>query len=374
MDDNPGALVALSIITLCIIANAFFAAAEFALVRCEPAILRSPDYKRRRGSRSARILLKEFDYTLILVQLGITCSTLIYTLVGMLFLQAKMAALIAAYTPETQLFLVAAASIAIIAAIHIVVGELLSKSIAVRHPERVLLVLAPVLLGLSKLLRPLLFVLRGSTDGILSLFRFRFPTEIPRLQSASDLALIVSRSRESGVFDEDEEEMLQGVFGFSQTVAREVMTPRTDLVAIPIDASLEQLIESITESGFSRFPVRGQTVDDIKGILLLKDLLPILAQAEKERFSVANIMRKAYFIPDTKPIDDLLNEFKSRKLHMAIVLDEHGGVDGLVTLEDLIEEIVGDIFDESDTAEEVFEIKKNGDVICDGGLLVSGVE
>ena len=129
----------------------------------------------------------------------------------------------------------------------------------------------------------------------------------------------------------------------------------------------------MNESGFSRFPVTGEGVDDVLGVLLAKELLPCVPRylCEKNDFKVMDIMRDVYFIPGTKPINELLNEFKRRKLHMAILLDEHGGVDGVVTLEDLLEEIVGDIFDESDTPSSDVVEEDNGDVLVDGGVLVS---
>ncbi|MCB0359647.1 MAG: HlyC/CorC family transporter, partial [Bdellovibrionales bacterium] len=171
---------------------------------------------------------------------------------------------------------------------------------------------------------------------------------------------------------------LQGVFQFSDRVAREVMTPRTDLVTVPHDSSLEEALEIVDESGFSRFPVVGEGIDDVLGILLAKDLLGVLIRRERsanepDEFDIRRVMREPYFIPGTKPTDELLIELKLRKQHMAIVLDEHGGVDGVVTLEDLLEEIVGDIYDESDDEEEeqpsIREVE--GDLLVEGGVLVS---
>jgi len=168
--------------------------------------------------------------------------------------------------------------------------------------------------------------------------------------------------------------MLRGIFGFSDTIAREIMTPRTDLVAISRNASFDEVMSCVAETGLSRFPVKGEEIDNIVGLLLVKDLFRFIPQRPGEAvqgFSVAGLMREPFFIPGTKPIDELLNEFKRRKVHMAVVLDEHGGVDGVVTLEDVIEEIVGDIYDESDEPAHDLVVEENGDVIVDGGMLVA---
>jgi CBS domain containing-hemolysin-like protein len=155
------------------------------------------------------------------------------------------------------------------------------------------------------------------------------------------------------------------------------MTPRPDLVTVPAHATLDEVIDLFAESGLSRLPVTGEGVDDIVGILLIRDLLPFLHHYHRaggvKEFSATKIMREPYFVPGTKRIDDLLSEFKRRKIHLAIILDEHGGVDGLVTLEDLIEEIVGDIFDESDVAERDIVVQENGDALIDGGVLVADI-
>jgi CBS domain containing-hemolysin-like protein len=155
------------------------------------------------------------------------------------------------------------------------------------------------------------------------------------------------------------------------------MTPRTDLVIIPHDSTFDQVLSVVTKSGFSRFPVIGDGgVDDILGIVLARDLLaftPEYLASGGRHFDLRRLLRECYFIPGTKPIDDLLNELKRRKIHMAIVLDEHGGVDGAVTLEDLIEEIVGDIYDESDIADKEVVFEEGGDALIDGGLLVADV-
>ena len=146
------------------------------------------------------------------------------------------------------------------------------------------------------------------------------------------------------------------------------------MVSIPVDSDLDDVVSIIVDSGFSRFPVRGESIDDVKGLLLARDVIGAVSERSAnpgKRFRVSEVMREALFIPGTKPVAELLKELKRRKVHMAVVLDEHGGVDGVVTLEDLLEEIVGDIFDESDIPEKDFVALPNGEVLIDAGVLVS---
>src|SRR5690606_21784740 len=147
------------------------------------------------------------------------------------------------------------------------------------------------------------------------------------------------------------------VFEFSQTVAREVMTPRIDVIAVPVDIDLPELIRVVVEEGHSRLPVYEATIDTVVGVLLAKDLIPLLADPElfrEQPFDIREVMREPYFVPDTKPVDDILSEFQQQKVHLAIVLDEFGGTYGLVSMEDLLEEIVGEIDDEYDVSEPDF--------------------
>jgi len=378
MEDALAGLAQFAYIFVLIILNGFFAAAEFAIVSSNPGKLKSPEGKSKRGSRSALWLIDKLDLSLPTTQLGMTTTTLLLGWVGIRACYQAITSLITLLDLRldqyTQYTLAILSSLILVTIVHVVLGELVAKSIALRHPERTLrLVAAPVAL-LAQILRPIVFLVRGAANLFLKAFKTSIPETSSRLHSLADLSAMVSESTEGGVIDEDEEMMIRGVFGFSDTVSREVMTPRIDLVTIDSEANLEEALSLIVSTGFSRFPVVTDRIDDVKGILIAKDILPYLACKQDDRdkeFKVVELMREPYFIPGTKPIDDLLNEFKKRKLHLAIVLDEHGGVDGVVTLEDLLEEIVGDIFDESDTPEDSIVLDDGGDAIIDGGISVN---
>ncbi|CAN5666401.1 hypothetical protein BH23GEM9_BH23GEM9_31490 [soil metagenome] len=176
----------------------------------------------------------------------------------------------------------------------------------------------------------------------------------------------------------DEEQMLLGVFQFRDTLAREVMTPRRDIIALPATATEAETMALVADEGHSRIPVYEETLDDIVGVLLAKDLLTHMARKSagrddaSEMFDLRRLMREPYFVPDTKRIGELLAELKARSVHMAILLDEFGGTEGLLTLEDLLEEIVGDIYDEFDEPEtSPFDVADNGEVLIDGGASIS---
>jgi putative hemolysin len=380
MEDTVSYFSGPLLVMLLVLGNAYFVAGEFALVRAHPTKLKTPDIISKFGARSALKLLDELDLILSTTQLGITALSLLLGWLGertfaTLFLElfrglGEPASLMLGHGLATTLALI------LVTFLHVVIGELCAKSVAIRHPEEVLRYLAPSLLLISRSCRWVIYLFNGCANLFLALFGMRTVPESDRVHSSTELSMLISHSTEYGILDKSEEEMLKGIFGFSETVAREVMTPRTDLVTIPVTSTFDEVLETVTKSGYSRFPVVADSIDNVVGILLARDLLnlvPDYAKSPSRPFELKRNLREAYFIPGTKPIDDLLNEFKSRKLHMAIVLDEHGGVDGAVTLEDLIEEIVGDIFDESDKAETDVVIEDDGDILLDGGLLVADV-
>jgi len=180
--------------------------------------------------------------------------------------------------------------------------------------------------------------------------------------SKTDIQQVIDESEERGVIDQDEGEMIDGIFDLKETVAREIMIPRTHIVAAPAECGIEQLLHTIIESGHSRIPVYEDNLDHIIGILNAKDLLPVWLNGGGD-FSVEKISRPPYFVPETKRINDLLNELRSKKSHLAVIVDEYGGTSGIVTIEDIIEEIIGEIRDEHDMEEEVFEPQEDGSVL-----------
>jgi CBS domain containing-hemolysin-like protein len=374
ISDSFNLFIILFLVTL----NGFFVAVEFSMVRSHITKLKSQEMSRKFGVGSALSLIDQLDLSLSATQLGITVASLLLGWQGEQILAGIFYKIFLTFSPDYAFFLshgvATTLALLIVTFLHVVIGELAAKSLAIRFPEETFRYLAPLMLLITNLCRPLIFILNESANLFLKIFGIKAVVESDRVHSSGELTMLISQSTQHGVLDKSEEEMLKGIFGFSETVAREVMTPRTDLVTIPYSSSFEESVSIVTKSGLSRFPVVGEMVDDVKGILLSRDLLsyvPEYLNKGNKNFQISKLVRQPYFVPSTKPIDDLLNELKKRKVHMAIVLDEHGGVDGVVTLEDIIEEIVGDIFDESDNAEADFRIEESGDILVDGGILVA---
>jgi len=184
---------------------------------------------------------------------------------------------------------------------------------------------------------------------------------------------MVEQSGQEGEIEADQEQMIHGVFEFPEILAREVMTPRPDIIALDVGATMEEVVQLLIEEGHSRIPIYEEDLDNVVGILLVKDLLPYLVGTAGEAFVLRDVLREPYFVPDTKRISELLAELRSRNVHLAIILDEFGGTEGLVTLEDLLEQIVGDIYDEYDQPEPDFTVTPEGDVIIDGGASIDEV-
>jgi gliding motility-associated protein GldE len=225
-------------------------------------------------------------------------------------------------------------------------GEIMPKVYANRFAPQFARRMAVPLVILDKLFQPLIFILVRSTR-LVNRRMARKGTNISMddLSEALDLATDVV---------ENEKEMLEGIVRFSNLEVSEIMKPRTDVVAVDIQTDLENLIRVIIDSGYSRIPVYEETSDHLKGILYVKDLLPHISQ--KNRFNWQELIRDPFFVPETKKINDLLAEFQEKKIHLAIVVDEYGGTEGIVTMEDILEEVVGEITDESDEAEELYRI------------------
>jgi len=209
----------------------------------------------------------------------------------------------------------------------------------------------------------------GKHGGLLRWLRKRLIRE----RGPSELQQVIDESEEMGLIDHEEGDMIEGIFELKQTMAREIMIPRIQIVAVHRDATQEEILNEIIESGHSRIPVYHENVDHIIGILNAKDLLPFWLDGSRE-FSIEQVCREPYFVPETKKIKDLLNELRSRKSHLAIVVDEYGGTAGLVTIEDIIEEIIGEIRDEHDVEEELFIPQEDGSVVVNAQINLDDFE
>ena len=247
----------------------------------------------------------------------------------------------------------------------------ISKAFSLREPEQMLCRVGYIVLFFSKVVSPFSTVLFQMVSYTLRVFGMNESVEEKSQVSVQDISEMVDMGTKAGVVEDEAREMIHGIIDFSDTVVREVMTPRTDIIAIAEDASLAEITAIFQKEGVSRVLVRGEDLDQVKGVILMKDLIPFVGSAPLQ-FDLRKIVRRAYFIPNTKGVSALLSDFRKAAVHFAVVLDERGNVDGVVTLEDLIEEIVGDIFDEHDRPTEEVQVRKtkSGDLLVNGDISI----
>lgn len=255
----------------------------------------------------------------------------------------------------------------------LVFAEITPKTYAINHPDKVALFAVWFISALSYILYPLSKIMIFIANGILKLLRQETIRQGPFF-TADEIKAMVAIGEEEGILEEEERKMIHGVLELGDTIAKEVMVPRTDMVCVSSDKTIGEALEIAQEAGFSRIPVYEDNLDNVVGILYVKDMLDFVRRG-KLNVLVKDLAREPYFVPETKRVDELLREFQMRKIHMAIVIDEYGGTAGLVTLEDLIEEIVGEIFDEYDFEEEKrIEQISEEEWVFDGRVDIDAVE
>jgi putative hemolysin len=266
-------------------------------------------------------------------------------------------------------------AVALVAFLHATLGQQVPKLVALHRAESITAgVGLPVLQLLALVFKPILWPLNQLVRVVLRLFGMRGASFPPMAQPDEELRALVAAAGDPSEIEDSERDMIRGVFEMSETVAREVMTPRTAMVAVPAEVSLAELLRVFAAEGHSRLPVYEGTMDTIVGVVLQKDLFPLLPDpSSADDFDVRTVARPAYFVPESKPVIDVLREFRQQRVHLAIVLDEFGGTYGLVTMEDLLEEIVGEINDEYDIVEPDFESTPEGDVLIDGAVSLADV-
>jgi putative hemolysin len=354
----------LFLIVILILINGYLAGAEIAVVTARKSHIKQ---MAESGNKSAKILLKlkeEPDRFLATIQIGITG-------VGALASAVGGAAAVKVIKPALQAVPIKLISLAaepisigivvvVITYFSVIFGELVPKSIALIHPETIGLWTARSIDSFSKINATFVKLLTFSTSLVLRPFGRKPYTERAYI-TEEEVKLLIREGGKHGVFEPTEEKILQSIFEFTDMSVKEVMIPATQMVGIRIDQSLQEVISIIEEEQFSRYPVFGKDPNDIRGILYAKDFLTLFAKAG--HLDIRKIIKPPFFIPETMKISLLLREMQKKRVHMALVVDEYGGVSGLVTIEDLIEEIVGEIHDEYDTESPLIHL-------ADGSLLI----
>src|SRR5438270_10023177 len=278
---------------------------------------------------------------------------------------SSMATVLALRFSETWGELISSVLISLIV---LIFCEITPKTAAVQNPIRWARVLVRPVRDAAWLLRPIVLSLGAITNFFVRLLGGQMKHRGPFVTEA-ELRLLVSVGEEEGVLEEEETEMIHSIFEFADTTVREVMIPRIDMVMLEADATVDEAVDLALQAGFSRIPVYKESIDDIAGVLYTKDMLKQLRE-DHNTLSVKDLVRPAYFVPETKRLDDLLREMQQRRVHMVIVVDEYGSVAGLVTIEDLVEEIVGDIRDEYDREEVLYERVNENEYIFDAKISI----
>lgn len=344
-----------------VLSNGFFVAAEFAIVKIRSSQI---ELQVKSGSRVAKIsknIIENLDKYLAATQLGITLSSLGLGWIGQRSFSTIFIPFLERIGLDVSILWVQNVGLIfaflILTCLHVVLGELAPKSIAVQKPISTTLKVAIPLRVFYYVLMPLVYLFNYLANLLLKLIGFKAHTNKSN-HSSEELQYLLDKGKESGVLNISEHELIKNVFDFNERIVKNIMVPRTKIVAVEVNDTAEVFIDTVTDEGYSRIPIYEDNIDCIVGVVHTKDLLPILVKGEK--VILRDIMRSPYFIPETKKINDLLTEFQLKRIQIAFVLDEFGGTSGMVTLEDIVEELVGDIQDEYD--EEVPVVEKLSDV------------
>ena len=333
-----------------VLLNGFFVAAEFAIVKVRASQI---EIKAKSGSRvgkMAKNILHNLDGYLAATQLGITLASLglgwvgegvMHTVFQNMFIDLNI--------QVSEAFIHTASTVvafSVITIMHIVFGELAPKSIAIQRPVATTLFIAIPLQIFYVVFRPFIWSLNSLAGVILKPFGINTAGGHESLHSNEELQYLLDQGKESGALEDNEHELIKNVFDFNERVVKNIMVPRTKISGIELSTSKEEVVQKIIGEGYSRLPVYDDIIDKIIGIVHAKDILPLLAG--NVQWTLSDIIRKPYFVPETKKINDLLSELQQKRIQIAIVIDEFGGTAGMVTLEDIVEEIVGEIQDEYD--------------------------
>jgi CBS domain containing-hemolysin-like protein len=342
-----------------ILLNAFFVAAEYGLVTARRTRIMELHHEGDRRARDVMRITSNPPRFIAAMQLGVTLTSLGIGALG-------EHALTKLFGPVMATVLAVLLAYLILTFFHVVIGELVPKGVALGHSERTALAVSAPVRAFFAVARPLIWVLQRSTELVLRWLGQQPPGAEDDVLSTAELRMLVSRSTQHGEIEQQEQEMLYKVFDFADKEAADVMVPRPEVVALSIDLPPEQALEAVMEAPFTRYPVYRGNLDDVVGILHVRDLFHALRDRGMEQVQIEDIVRPAHIVPETKDLAALLTEFRRTNQHMAIVVDEYGEVEGIVTLEDLLEEIVGEIEDEFDLPDESIEQVDDDTIKIDG--------
>lgn len=365
-------ILQLALVLFLVLLNGFFVASEFAMVRVRSTrIAQLTEEGNFRAKLAQRVLLNLEAY-LSATQLGITLASLGLGWVGESVIARLLKPILSSFQLSESVLHIISSIIAffVITFLHIVLGEMAPKSLAIRKAESTTLLVARPMQIFFYIFRPAIWLLNYSANAILKLLGVPLERDHQQAHTEDEIRMLVEQSHKSGMIDQTELSLFDNIFEFTDRVGREVMVPRVNMVCIYADNELEANIEIIKDSQFTRFPLCGKDKDDIIGIIHIRDVYERIIRASD--FRLSEIIRPAILVPETMEIKDILQTLQKNKTEMAIVVDEYGGTSGLVTLEDIIEEIVGEIQDEFDDERPFFQ-QKGLETSIDARLLIEEV-
>jgi magnesium and cobalt exporter, CNNM family len=342
-----------------LLVNAFFVAAEYALVTVRRTRMRE---LAETGNRRARLVLRLTDQPprfIAAMQLGVTVTSLAIGALGEQALERV-------FDPVMATALAVVVALLLLSFFHVVIGELVPKGVALGYADQTALLVSAPVRAFFFLFKPLIWVLQRSSDFTLRALGLEPPGAEGTVYSEAELKQLLERSTVEGELEEQEQEMLYKVFDFADKEAHDVMVPRPEVVALSIELPPEECLAAVVDSPFTRYPVYRGSLDEIVGVLHVRDLFSAIHDRGLAAVNVEEILRPAFVVPETKDLAALLADFRRSQQHMAIVVDEYGAMQGIVTLEDLLEEIVGEIEDEFDLPDESVEQVGDGKIRVDG--------
>ena len=342
-----------------ILLNGYFVAAEYALVTARRTRIQELAQKGDRRARAVLRIVADPPRFIAAMQLGVTGASLAIGALGEQVLARVFDPLFASLIAFALAFL-------IITFLHVVVGELVPKGIALGYSERVALAVSTPVRAFFVVFKPLIWVLQWSSDTVLRALGLTPPGGEMEVYSEAELKMLLSRSTEEGQLERQEQEMLYKVFDFADKEVSAVMVPRPEVVALSIEMPPEEALAAVIDSPYTRYPVYRDSLDEIVGVLHVRDLFSALVDRGIAGVQLEQLLRPAHIVPETKDLAALLTEFRRTNQHMAVVVDEYGELEGIVTLEDLLEEIVGEIEDEFDLPDESIERLEDGRVRVHG--------
>ena len=357
-----------------LIANGFFVAAEFALLAARRSKIERLAHDGVRGAAQALKGLRELSLMLAAAQLGITMASLALGAVAEPALAHGLEALLHPLNlpPGVSHGIALGIGLSIVAFLHMVVGEMAPKSWAIADPERSALLLAPPFRAFALVFRPLIRVLNGVANSIVRMLGVE-PQDEAMTHSPADLLLLLEESSSQGTLAEEEHDLLTRALELGGMDAQSVMVPRRDIMAVPADADADDIERVARTTGRSRLPVYEEDLDRIRGVLHVKDLLA-LSLEDRARVRAGSLARPALVVPESRPLEALMVDMRQRRQHVALVVDEYGSVSGLVALEDLLEELIGEFEDESDRRARVFRRRADGAYLVPASLRPDEVE